>query len=60
MTQHKDDTAESTWVERLQQLQELRDPLFRRIGAAHDEGDYETRDRLWREAESLHQERGLR
>lgn len=60
MTQHKDDTAESTWVERLQQLRQLRDPLFRRIGAAHDEGDYETRDRLWRESEFLRRERGLR
>ena len=60
MTQHKDDTAESTWVERLQQLRQLRDPLFRRIGAAHDEGDYETRDRLWHESELLRRERGLR
>jgi len=36
------------------------DPRFRRIGAAHEEGDYETRDRLWREVESLRKEHGLK
>jgi hypothetical protein len=60
MMQRNDDTPELTWPERLRQLQQLRDPLFRRIGAAHEEGDYETRDRLWREAESLRRARGLR
>ena len=60
MMQRNDDTAEQTWPERLRELQQQRDPLFRRIGAAHEEGDYETRDRLWREAESLRRERGLR
>ncbi|MEO5839737.1 MAG: hypothetical protein ABIQ73_20805 [Acidimicrobiales bacterium] len=58
--QRTNDTAEPTWAERLRQLNELRDPLFRRIGAAHEEGDYETRDRLWREAETLRRERGVR
>ena len=60
MMQRTDDTAEPTWLERLQQIRHHRDPLLRRIGAAHEEGDYETRDRLWREAESLRRERGLR
>jgi len=60
MLRRKDDTVEPNWAERLQQLHQLRDPLFRRIGAAHEEGDYETRDRLWHEAESLRRERGLR
>ena len=60
MMQRKDDTAEPMWLERLQHLQQHRDPLLRRIGAAHEEGDYETRDRLWCEAESLRRERGLR
>ena len=60
MLRRKDDTVEPTWAERLQKLHQLRDPLFRRIGAAHEEGDYETRDRLWRESESLRRERGLR
>ena len=60
MMQRNNDTDELTWPERLQQLRQLRDPLFLRIGAAHDEGDYETRDRLWREAEGLRRERGLR
>ena len=60
MMQRMDDAAESTWLERLQELRQHRDPLFRRIGAAHEEGDYETRDRLWREAETLLRERGLR
>ena len=60
MMQRNDDAAEPTWLERLQQLHQHRDPLFRRIGAAHEEGDYETRDRLWRESEGLRRERGLR
>jgi hypothetical protein len=60
MMQLQNDTSEPTWPERLRQLHELRDPLFRRIGAAHEEGDYETRDRLWREAETLRRERGVR
>ena len=60
MMQRTDDTTEPTWLERVQQLRQHRDPLLRRIGAAHEEGDYETRDRLWGEAESLRRERGLR
>jgi hypothetical protein len=51
MTRH-DETNEPTWAERLRQLDGVREPLVRRIGAAHEEGDYETRDRLWRELEA--------
>ena len=60
MRQRNDDAAEPTWPERLQRLQQLRDPRFLRIGAAHEEGDYETRDRLWREVENLRNEHGLK
>ena len=60
MRQRNDETAEPTWQERLQRLHQLGDPRFRRIGAAHEEGDYETRDRLLREVESLRKEHGLK
>lgn len=54
----RDDAAEPTWPERLQQIRQVPDPLFRRIGAAHEEGDYETRDRLWRELENRRSQHG--
>jgi hypothetical protein len=58
---HRDnDAAEPTWPERVQQFSTLGDPLFRRIRAAHEEGDYETRDRLWHAVEKLRAEHGLR
>jgi hypothetical protein len=59
MTPHDDDSHEPTWSERLRRLDREREPLVRRIGAAHEEGDYETRDRLWRELEAR-RESGMR
>jgi hypothetical protein len=52
MTTRGEDSIEPTWPERLRRLGSQREPLVRRIGAAHEEGDYETRDRLWREFEA--------
>jgi hypothetical protein len=60
MTQRDDEKSEPTWPERVQQFSKLGDPLFRRIRAAHEEGDYETRDRLWRSVENLRAKHGLR
>ena len=59
MTARDDDAAEPTWPERMRMLNQVPDPLLRRIGAAHEEGDYETRDRLWREVETLRRQHGL-
>ena len=59
MRQLEDEVSEPTWLERIQKLHESHDPFSRRIGAAHEEGDYETRDRLWREVENLRRENGL-
>ena len=55
MTPHDESAHEPTWPERLQQFDRQREPLVRRIGAAHEEGDYETRDRLWRELQTRRQ-----
>jgi hypothetical protein len=55
MTSHDESAHEPTWPERLRQLDGQREPLVRRIGAAHEEGDYETRDRLWRELQARRQ-----
>ena len=51
MERREVDVAQPAWLERLQRLDHVPPPLFRRIRAAHDEGDYETRDRLLGEAE---------
>jgi hypothetical protein len=60
MKQHEQDASEPTWPERVQEFSRLGEPMFRRIRAAHEEGDYETRDRLWRAVENLRAKHGLR
>jgi len=52
MERREADVARPAWLQRLQRLDHVAPPLFRRIRAAHDEGDYETRDRLLGEAEN--------
>jgi hypothetical protein len=53
MERREVDVAQPAWLEQMQRLDPILRPLFRRIRAAHDEGDYETRDRLLHEVEKL-------
>ena len=59
MERREVDVAEETLTERMQRFHRLRQPLYQRINAAHDEGDYETRDRLLGEVEALRTRLGL-
>jgi len=60
MERREADAAQPAWLEQLQHLDHIPQPLLRRIRAAHDEGDYETRDRLLGEIETQRTHRGVR